>query len=150
MRSTRTRLKLGCCLSINKPLRNASIRFNQCVRIISLSRWACVDLDSMRQLLDTSNNCTACMASRGSTLRNLQQILIYVSREFGILPSSLFIQGVDCQDRDAVAGGGYGDIFQATYQGRLVALKRPRVFARDSRDGAPKVGHPSFLVFCSF
>lgn len=44
------------------------------------------------------------------------------------LPRSLFLHGVELVDEFAINGGGYADIFQARYQGQLVALKRLRSF----------------------
>ncbi len=48
-----------------------------------------------------------------------------------MVPRSSLIKGVQLQDRDPVAGGGFADIFRASYNGQLVALKRLRNF-RDS------------------
>ncbi|CAL1710290.1 unnamed protein product [Somion occarium] len=58
----------------------------------------------------------------------LRRLLIRLSRESHILPSSLFLSGVVCKDRDAFGGGAFADIFQAKYNGKMVALKRLRVF----------------------
>ncbi|KAF7349166.1 Kinase-like protein [Mycena sanguinolenta] len=48
------------------------------------------------------------------------------------LPSSLFIEGVNDHDEHPTFGGGFGDIYQASYQGKRVALKRIRTFTADS------------------
>ncbi|KAF7336076.1 Kinase-like protein [Mycena sanguinolenta] len=48
------------------------------------------------------------------------------------LPSSLFIEGVSDHDEHPTFGGGFGDVFQASYQGKMVALKRIRTFTADS------------------
>ncbi|KAJ6486724.1 kinase-like domain-containing protein [Mycena sanguinolenta] len=48
------------------------------------------------------------------------------------LPSSLFIEGVNGHDKHPTFGGGFGDVYQASYQGRMVALKRIRIFTADS------------------
>ncbi|KAF7336057.1 Kinase-like protein [Mycena sanguinolenta] len=55
-----------------------------------------------------------------------------VSEAGGQLPSSLFIEGVDDHDEHPTFGGGFGDVYQASYQGRRVALKRIRTFTADS------------------
>ncbi|KAJ6542671.1 kinase-like domain-containing protein, partial [Mycena capillaripes] len=44
------------------------------------------------------------------------------------LPSSLFITGVSRRDEHPTFGGGYGDIFRASYGNTPVALKRMRHF----------------------
>ncbi|KAF7348455.1 ENTH domain-containing protein [Mycena venus] len=48
------------------------------------------------------------------------------------LPTSLFITGVDDRDEHPTFGGGFGDVYRASYQGRMVALKRIRIFTADS------------------
>ncbi|EIN12424.1 kinase-like protein, partial [Punctularia strigosozonata HHB-11173 SS5] len=48
-----------------------------------------------------------------------------------MLPSGLFVNGVQLYSRDAVDAGGFGDIFQGSYHGQEVALKRFRIFSRD-------------------
>ncbi|KAF7326855.1 Kinase-like protein [Mycena venus] len=48
------------------------------------------------------------------------------------LPSSLFIVGVNGQDEHPTFGGGYGDIYRASYCDQRVALKRMRYFLRGS------------------
>ncbi|KAJ6476265.1 kinase-like domain-containing protein [Mycena sanguinolenta] len=48
------------------------------------------------------------------------------------LPSSLFIVGVTGQDEHPTFGGGYGDIYRASYGNQRVALKRMRHFLRGS------------------
>jgi hypothetical protein len=44
------------------------------------------------------------------------------------MPSSLFISGVKLLEKDPVVGGGFADIFKASYDGQAVALKRLRFF----------------------
>jgi hypothetical protein len=48
------------------------------------------------------------------------------------LPSSLFITGVNDHDEHPTFGGGFGDVYQASYDGKRVALKRIRTFTADS------------------
>jgi hypothetical protein len=48
------------------------------------------------------------------------------------LPSSLFITGVTDHDEHPTFGGGFGDVYQASYDGKRVALKRIRTFTADS------------------
>ena len=47
-----------------------------------------------------------------------------------MLPGSLRLEGVTLQDKYAVNGGGYADVFKGSYKGNLVALKRLRVYSR--------------------
>jgi hypothetical protein len=47
----------------------------------------------------------------------------------GALPASLFVHGVDIGPvRDPVQTGGFADIYRGKYQGKFVAVKRPRIF----------------------
>ncbi|KAJ7248623.1 kinase-like domain-containing protein, partial [Mycena haematopus] len=48
------------------------------------------------------------------------------------LPSSLFIAGVEGRDEHPTFGGGFGDIYRASYGVQPVALKRMRHFLRGS------------------
>ncbi|KAJ7875390.1 kinase-like domain-containing protein [Mycena olivaceomarginata] len=48
------------------------------------------------------------------------------------LPSSLFIAGVTERDEHPSFGGGFGDIYRASYGSQRVALKRMRYFIRGS------------------
>ncbi|KAJ6486731.1 kinase-like domain-containing protein, partial [Mycena sanguinolenta] len=48
------------------------------------------------------------------------------------LPSSLFIEEVNDHDEHPTFGGGFGDVYQASYQRKMVALKRIRTFTADS------------------
>lgn len=58
----------------------------------------------------------------------LRHLLVRLSKAAGVLPSSMFLQNVQCIDRESVAGGAFADIFVAVYQGQQVALKRHRTF----------------------
>ncbi|KAJ6476176.1 kinase-like domain-containing protein [Mycena sanguinolenta] len=61
-----------------------------------------------------------------------RRIIRKVSEACDRLPSSLFITGVSERDENATFGGGYGDIYCASYGGKRVALKRLRHFLRGS------------------
>ncbi|KAJ7107523.1 kinase-like domain-containing protein [Mycena epipterygia] len=58
------------------------------------------------------------------------------------LPSSLFISGVEDRDEHPTCAGGFGDIYRASYQGKMVALKRIRTFT-----SAPNLQR-THLKFC--
>ncbi|KAJ7216754.1 kinase-like domain-containing protein [Mycena rebaudengoi] len=61
-----------------------------------------------------------------------RRMILKLSEACDKLPSSLFITGVSGRDHDATFGGGFGDIYQASYGGKTVALKRMRTFHRGS------------------
>ncbi|KAF7370567.1 hypothetical protein MSAN_00689100 [Mycena sanguinolenta] len=61
-----------------------------------------------------------------------RRLLVKLSEASDTLPTSLFIKGVSNLDKEATFGGTFGDIYRASYQGEDVALKRIRVFQRDS------------------
>jgi hypothetical protein len=61
-----------------------------------------------------------------------RRMIIKLSEACDKLPSSLFITGVSERDHDATFGGGFGDIYRASYGGKTVALKRMRMFHRGS------------------
>ncbi|KAJ6588778.1 kinase-like domain-containing protein, partial [Mycena capillaripes] len=48
-----------------------------------------------------------------------------------LLPSSLYITGISRRSRHAIFGGGFGDIYQASYAGKTVALKLLQTIDRD-------------------
>ncbi|KAJ6476297.1 kinase-like domain-containing protein [Mycena sanguinolenta] len=60
------------------------------------------------------------------------RIVRKLSESCDILPSSLFIVGVEERDEHPTFGGGFGDIYRALYGGQRVALKRMRHFLRGS------------------
>ncbi|KAJ7229243.1 kinase-like domain-containing protein [Mycena rebaudengoi] len=57
-----------------------------------------------------------------------RRIILKLSEACDKLPSSLFISGVTGCDEHATFGGGFGDIYQASYAGKTVALKLVRTF----------------------
>ena len=58
------------------------------------------------------------------------RILVKLSEASNILPAALSVNGVTLLEKHAKFGGGFSDIFRASYQGKEVALKRMRVFQR--------------------
>ncbi|KAJ7206235.1 kinase-like domain-containing protein, partial [Mycena haematopus] len=60
------------------------------------------------------------------------RLILKLSEACDKLPSSLFITGVTGRTEHAAFGGGFGDIYQASYDGKTVALKHIRTFHRDS------------------
>ncbi len=63
---------------------------------------------------------------RGQRRMQLRYLLVRVSKQTGILPQALFLKGVECENKEAIGGGGFADIFRATLNGKDVALKRLR------------------------
>nr|GAT45718.1 predicted protein [Mycena chlorophos] len=61
-----------------------------------------------------------------------RRLLVRLSEASDTLPASLFIRGVMRVDQEATFGGTFGDIYRASYEQRDVALKRMRVFQRNS------------------
>jgi hypothetical protein len=59
----------------------------------------------------------------------------------------LFINGVIRPDKEeqAVYGGGFGDVYRALYNGKVVALKRMRIFQRHS--GMARARRVSLALF---
>ncbi|KAJ7229230.1 kinase-like domain-containing protein, partial [Mycena rebaudengoi] len=58
------------------------------------------------------------------------RIILKISEACDKLPSSLFITGVTRHDEHATFSGGFGDIYQASYGGKTVALKLVRTSHR--------------------
>ncbi|KAJ7812121.1 hypothetical protein B0H14DRAFT_2377776, partial [Mycena olivaceomarginata] len=71
-------------------------------------------------LMDPQNNSKA------------RRLILKLSDACDKLPSSLFITGVSGRSEHAAFGGGFGDIYQASYNGRTVALKHIQTFQRDA------------------
>ncbi|KAF7335456.1 Kinase-like protein [Mycena venus] len=63
-----------------------------------------------------------------------RRLILKLSEACDRLPSSLFITGVTGRDEHALFGGGFGDIYQASYNGKTVALKHIRTFHRDAEE----------------
>ncbi|KAJ7135776.1 hypothetical protein C8R44DRAFT_608983, partial [Mycena epipterygia] len=61
-----------------------------------------------------------------------QQLVIGLAVACDQLPSSLCVTGVTKRGADPVCNGGFGDIYQASYNGGKVALKRMRRFQSDA------------------
>ncbi|KAF7324409.1 Kinase-like protein [Mycena sanguinolenta] len=61
-----------------------------------------------------------------------RKLMQEVSEAVEQLPSSLFIPGVNDRDEHPMFGGGFSDVYQASYQGKTAALKRLRTFTADS------------------
>lgn len=67
-------------------------------------------------------------ASRSEEYIGLCRLLVRLSKDSRVLPRCVFTQGVVCTDSHPVSGGSFADIFMGLLGGRLVALKRLRIF----------------------
>ncbi len=69
------------------------------------------------------------MTSINSDRRHgIRRLLVRLSTEASVVPSSLFLTGIECEDKEPIGMGGYADIFRATYKKKHVILKRLRVY----------------------
>ncbi|KAF7356488.1 Kinase-like protein [Mycena venus] len=89
--------------------------------------------DSAQHFLDVVQDAL----DKGSLLpeeqsRMARRVIRKLSESCDRLPSSLFITGVSAREEHPTFGGGYGDIYRASYIDRPVALKRMRYFLRGS------------------
>ncbi|KAJ7082155.1 kinase-like domain-containing protein [Mycena epipterygia] len=71
-----------------------------------------------------------------------RQLMSQLSEAQDQLPSSLFISGVNDRDEHPTFAGGFGDMYRAFSQDKMVALKRIRTFTTDS------TSHRMRLEFC--
>ncbi|KAJ7473171.1 kinase-like domain-containing protein [Mycena galericulata] len=83
-------------------------------------------LDSIQDVLNHGTLPTAWHATKARTL------LMKLSEKSDQLPTSFFISGVSNADQHPTFCGGFGDVYRASYDGGLVALKRIRRFAGSS------------------
>ncbi|KAJ7279149.1 hypothetical protein C8J57DRAFT_1305684 [Mycena rebaudengoi] len=91
-----------------------------------------LDGDSAQDFLDVVQNVAL---DRGFLIKQehtskARKILLQLSEACDKLPSSLFITGVSECDQEPMFGGGFGDIYRASYAGKTVALKHMRTFQR--------------------
>ncbi|KAJ7226331.1 hypothetical protein C8J57DRAFT_1093354, partial [Mycena rebaudengoi] len=90
-----------------------------------------LDGDFAQSFLDVVQNALDRGLLSDKTLNSkARSIIIKLSEACDKLPSSLFISGVDERDEHPTFGGGFGDIYRASYAGKNVALKRIRTFQR--------------------
>ncbi|KAJ7468550.1 kinase-like domain-containing protein [Mycena latifolia] len=61
-----------------------------------------------------------------------RRLIRKLSKACDMLPSALFITGVTGREEHPTFGGGYGDVYRASYDNKPVALKHLRHFLRDS------------------
>lgn len=67
----------------------------------------------------------------GVPVRECRQITRKIVRQTGVPPSSLVLQSVKKTSKDAISGGGFSDVYKGEYEGKIVALKVPRMFTTE-------------------
>lgn len=89
-------------------------------------------------------------ASDLSGLKQKQKIhrfLVKLSENCGILPPTLSVSGIINCSREPVNGGGFADIFRASFHGEEVALKRLRDFqVHHERERVRRVRFSPYLL----
>ncbi|KAG6912003.1 hypothetical protein DXG01_000251 [Tephrocybe rancida] len=58
---------------------------------------------------------------------SILRVLLELSKRSGLYPTALILRGVEPQGQKAVAAGSYGDIWQGTLAGGIVAIKVMRI-----------------------
>ncbi|TCD61053.1 hypothetical protein EIP91_009110 [Steccherinum ochraceum] len=58
----------------------------------------------------------------------LRHVIMSISVSTALLPSSLFLRGVACVDKESIGGGSFGEVFRGEFNSGPVALKKLRVF----------------------
>ncbi|CAL1699113.1 unnamed protein product [Somion occarium] len=80
----------------------------------------------------------------------LLRLLLKLAKCSEIIPRELFLDGVDCMQRENPVGhGGNADVFLATYRGRPVVLKRLRIFqnVREGREDMQEFCREALIWF---
>ena len=62
--------------------------------------------------------------------RWLKKLLLRLALEFGTLPSSMTVHVMNVSE-ECLLGGGYADIYEGRYNGKVIALKRFRLLPAD-------------------
>ncbi|KAJ7235848.1 kinase-like domain-containing protein [Mycena rebaudengoi] len=121
---------------LREALREDEKRISEHLALILNSKSAKADVlkldgDFAQSFLDVvQNTLDRGLLSDKALNSKARSIIIKLSEACDKLPSSLFISGVDERDEHATFGGGFGDIYRASYAGKNVALKHIRTFQR--------------------
>lgn len=59
--------------------------------------------------------------------RKAISILVKLAARSGVLPKSLFVEGITLQSMDPVSIGGFADVYKGLMDGQVLALKRLRI-----------------------
>ncbi|KAJ7107504.1 kinase-like domain-containing protein [Mycena epipterygia] len=112
---------IGTCMVDILDSRDARQRVR---RLQGSDAQAC--LNAIQHVLDQASLPTA---SYSGQARRLMRQLSEAQEQ---LPVALFISGVNDPDEHPTFAGGFGEVYRASYQGRMVALKRIRTFTANS------------------
>ncbi|KAF7319102.1 Kinase-like protein [Mycena chlorophos] len=82
-------------------------------------------LDALQTVLDEES---FLLSQNRAALRQARRLLYKLSEKCHIVPSGLFIHGVLSREDHPSCGGGFGDVYRASYANRPVALKHMRHF----------------------
>jgi len=82
------------------------------------------------QLLEMARDCPSSIAYP-ERIDSLRQLLASLLKANKTIPRSLFVKGISLKSNIAIKCGGFADIFQGSYRGELVALKRMRISSND-------------------
>lgn len=76
--------------------------------------------------------------------------MIKISQACDEVPSPLFVRGVTLLQREAAFGGGFADVYKASYRGQIVALKRLRVFQNQPNYGITRKVNETIISIVYF
>lgn len=62
------------------------------------------------------------------SLHSFRRTMLKLSVNTQVIPSTLFLRGIQCTETEPRVGGGYADVFYGSAPGQAVALKRLRIF----------------------
>ncbi len=89
---------------------------------VSRSTFQIFDSGSKWPSTDSSTGAQAIIRSR------LRQLIAKFALRSELLPESLFLPNVTCEDKNSCHGGAFADISRGKYPNGEVALKRLRIF----------------------
>ncbi|KAJ6551694.1 hypothetical protein B0H19DRAFT_907147, partial [Mycena capillaripes] len=85
---------------------------------------------------------------RASAQLDVRRLIIQLSEATDLLPTSLRIRDIQHMSLMPLAGGNFGDICKAQYQGQFVALKRLRLFQVEIDSRAAEIRLTVAQKFC--
>lgn len=102
---------------------------------VSIPRLGAPDADtesripySLRSRVLTGLRERASALDVSTTHRRLRRLLLRLALEYDQLPQGVHVSGVTCACSESVMCGGFADIYKGEHKGKVVALKRLRVF----------------------